>query len=371
MTENAEPVALDKVPVLYSGEVDGESTNPLARYQSSRQVRIVTDRIMALDTVGLSQQQGTLVAQCALANKLNPFPPRPELHYWLSKGYDPIRGQSIIKLNIQEAREATIRNAEMNAKREGLYLHAPRYEHIIDDTQKEQLGFDPTNMVCHARVSDSRQVSDYYDRRAKYQAEGMTFEQIDKRLGEEPDSYEGYGSLTAKELADCKKAKFSAVNKVQKRAYTEALKQKWARLIDLDEMIAGAPADDEDYVIDSEWRLVDDFGNNERTPEQVKKDADEGAATLFDPPPVNNSKPKPWPKDVLEAMVEANVAADADHAAEMLSHSAFDRTVSKTPAIAYAKAYQGAIESGEKPKRAGEIGTAAYLEGLKKRRDST
>ena len=322
--EAEEQVVSEKAVVLYRGDVEGEGTNPLARYQSSRAVRLVTDRVMALDTVGLNQVQGTLVAQCALANKLNPFPPRPEIHYWLSEGWDAIRKKKVVKLNIQEAREATIRNAEMNAKREGTYLHAPRFEHIQDETQKEQLGFLPSDMVCLAKVSDNRQVKEYYDSRAVYQNEGMNFEEIDKRLGIEPDSYEGYGSLNQKEKADCQKGKFSAVNKVQKRAYTEALKQKWARLLDYDELIEGAPVSDDDYVIDSEWQMVDVSEFEEINGDDLVDRAKKGAETLYGPDEDQTTRMKhQWEQNVIERIVDLGLVDNKPQVTATLNHSIF------------------------------------------------
>jgi len=305
----------NKLPVLYRGVAD--QANPLARYQSSRAVRIVTDRILALDTQGLTKVQGALVAQCALANRLNPFPPRPDLHYWLSKVWDPIQQQQVIKLNIMEQREATIRNAETNAKREGTYLHAPRFEHIIDETVKEQLGFLPKDMVCLATVSDNRQVIAYYAARRELKEEGMKSEVIDQRLGIGPEHYQGYGSLNAKEIEDCKKAKFSAVNKVQKRAYTEALKQKWARLIDYDELIAGAPEDDDAYVIDGEWQMAeigDDDDPFDPADSQEASDHLYGDGTSTHPstkkdPPKPTGTDRPLPPDRLKVRFDTTVEA--------------------------------------------------------------
>ena len=240
-----------KMPVLYRGSVD--PANPLARYQSSRAVRIVADRILALDSQGIEKKEAILVAQACLVHRLNPFPPRPEIHYWMDTWTDR-NGIEQRRLNIMEHREATIRKAEENARRDGTYLEAPRFFHITEDVTKTSLGFDVNEKVCRCEVSDHRQVSEYYKQRLQFKDEGLDSKEIDKRIGKIPDHYVGYASLTPKEVADCKKAKFSAVNKLQKRAYTEALKQKWAPLVNMDEMVAGAPDDDDEYVIDTEWR---------------------------------------------------------------------------------------------------------------------
>lgn len=239
-----------KMPVLYRGSVD--QANPLARYQSSRAVRIVADRILALDSQGIEKKEAILVAQACLVHRLNPFPPRPEIHYWMDTWTDR-NGIEQRRLNIMEHREATIRKAEENARRDGTYLEAPRFFHITDNTTKESLGFAETEKVCRCEVSDHRQVAEYYKQRLQFKDEGLDSKEIDKRIGKVPDHYVGYGSLTPKEVNDCKKAKFNAVNKLQKRAYVEALKQKWGALVNMEEMIAGAPDDDDAYVVDTEW----------------------------------------------------------------------------------------------------------------------
>lgn len=239
-----------KMPVLFRGKVD--EANPLARYQSSRAVRIVADRILALDSQGIEKKEAILVAQACLVHRLNPFPPRPEIHYWMDTWTDR-NGIEQRRLNIMEHREATIRKAEENARRDGTYLEAPRFFHITDNTTKESLGFDITEKVCRCEVSDHRQVSEYYKQRLQFKDEGLDSKEIDKRIGKVPDHYVGWGSLTTKEVTDCKKAKFNAVNKLQKRAYVESLKQKWAPLVNIDEMIEGAPDDDDAYIIDAEW----------------------------------------------------------------------------------------------------------------------
>jgi hypothetical protein len=231
-----------------------------------------------------------------------------------------IQKKKVVKLNIQEAREATIRNAEMNARREGTYLHAPRFEHILDETQKEQLGFLPSDMVCRATVSDNRQVREYYSNRAALKEEGMTFEDIDKRLGLSADAYEGYGSLNQTEKDKCRKGKFSAINKVQKRAYTEALKQKWARLIDYGEMIEGAPESDEEYVIDSEWMLVPDSELSELNGEELIGEEKVERETLYaDEPRLKNQ----WEQNVIEKVLDLGLAEVREQVTGTLNHSKF------------------------------------------------
>jgi len=82
----------------------------------------------------------------------------------------------------------------------------------------------------------------------------------------------------------------------------------------------------------------------------------------------DRNKPSFWPDKVIEAIIEANLADNNFEAAGMLSHSAFDKTIAKTPAITYARAYRAARDEGNDSKTAGEKGMAKYLSGLKSKR---
>ena len=339
-----------KLPVLYRGTAD--PANPLKRYHSSRSVRIVADRIMELDTKGLQQHEGILVAQACLVHRLNPYPPRPEIHYWIDIWHDRQTGLEKRRLNIMENREATIRKAEENARREGTYLEAPRFFHITDNTTKESLGFDATDKVCRCEVSDHRQVVEYFKQRLQFKDEGLTSKEIDKRIGEVPDHYTGYGSLTSKEVTDCKKAKFPAVNKLQKRAYVEALKQKWGALVNMDELIAGAPDDDDEYVIDAQWttaEISDDASTFEDEPsdegslfqeEDTETQPESPQKGTESPPTPVTRQTNQWEDDVVAALVDLGLVQAAPHAINILNLSVFKRVIPYgklrvTQAIAY------------------------------------
>lgn len=330
-----------KLPVLYRGTAD--QANPLARYQSSRAVRIVADRIMALDSQGLQKHEGILVAQACLVHRLNPFPPRPEIHYWVDTWHDRQTGLEKRRLNIMEHREATIRKAEENARREGTYLEAPRFFHITEDVTKESLGFDVNEKVCRCEVSDHRQVTEYYKQRLQFKDEGLDSKEIDKRIGKIPDHYVGWASLTTKEVADCKKAKFPAVNKVQKRAYIEALKQKWAPLVNIDEIIEGAPDDDDAYVIDAEWitaEISDDAPTFDDDPSEEgalfqEEESKTAAAKPSESPKKGTESPpatverleNQWEEETLKKAAELEIVGAAKHASRILNYSVFRTTI--------------------------------------------
>jgi hypothetical protein len=80
------------------------------------------------------------------------------------------------------------------------------------------------------------------------------------------------------------------------------------------------------------------------------------------------NKPSYWPDDVIEAILEKNLADTNFEAAGMLAHSAFDKNVRKTPALTYARAYRAARDEGDDSKTAGEKGMAKYLSGLKSKK---
>lgn len=80
-------------------------------------------------------------------------------------------------------------------------------------------------------------------------------------------------------------------------------------------------------------------------------------------------KPSFWPDEVIKSIVEANLADNEFEAAGILSYSAFDKNVSKSPAVTYARAYRVARDEGDDSKTAGEKGMAKYLNGLKKKDD--
>jgi hypothetical protein len=350
-----------KLPVLYRGTAD--QANPLARYQSSRAVRIVADRIMALDSQGLQKHEGILVAQACLVHRLNPFPPRPEIHYWIDTWHDRQTGLEKRRLNIMEHREATIRKAEENAKREGTYLEAPRFFHLTENVTKESLGFDVNDKVCRCEVSDHRQVEEYYKQRLQFKDEGLDSKEIDKRIGKVPDHYVGYASLTTGEVTACKKSKFSAVNKIQKRAYIEALKQKWAPLVNIDEFVEGAPDDDDAYVIDAEWIDAEIGEDTDAFDDELEKGAlfegeetqksQEAPQTSTEPPLQEPESPpvavdrldSQWEDNVLAALVDLGLVKAREHAVNILNLSVFKRVIPYgklrvTQAIAYALCWE-------------------------------
>jgi len=130
----------------------------------------------------------------------------------------------------------------------------------------------------------------------------------------------------------------------------------------------------------AEWQRsiieLEEYNANPHNPDAIADDVDtlygDGAGNKFRDQAKKESdrtNPASWSKEILDAVVEAELADNVFEAAGMLSHSAFDRNVVKTPALVYAKAYRAARDEGDDPKIAGEKGMAKYLEGLKKRRE--
>lgn len=247
MSENvSEP---SRAVALYHGPATDAS--PLARYGTSKAVRIVADRMMRVEkgAQGLTQDEALLVAQAALATGLSPFEPQPELWHWIAVK----DGRRM--LTIMRGRDGTIRLAEEAARRDGTYLLPARFTQIKDQAEKQSLGFEPTELVFRCDATDKRTSDEYYQRRKELSEEGLSSQQIDERLGTFPPGDTGYGSMSMSEMAALNKGqnKMPHVNRVRKRAYIESLKQKWAAHVNMEALTENAPTDPEAYLIEDEW----------------------------------------------------------------------------------------------------------------------
>ncbi len=364
-----EKIASDsRLPVLFHGEA--EKVNALARYGESKAIRIVADRLEATDKskVPLTRSENLLVAQAAIATGLIPFEPNPELWKWVS-----IRnGQRF--LTIMRGRDGTIRLASEAAQHAGTYIMAPRYRQIIDEQEKAKLGIPKDAMVVEAFVEDKQTNDEYYKRFALLKDAGMNAEQIMEKIGETPNADSGIGILTMQEMKQLEKApggnRFPHINRVRKRAYIEALKARWAPNINYAALTEGRSSDTEDYIIEGEWLEVE-IEDNGKSQEEKESQGAKASEHLFgeDKEKPDRKSPAFWPKKVIEEIVAKNYAENEFEAAGMLSYSTFEGNVAKTPALLFARAYRGARDADEEPKRAGEIGMAAYLKTLKRGKD--
>ncbi|MGH9158164.1 MAG: hypothetical protein ACRD1K_20540 [Acidimicrobiales bacterium] len=254
-SEQPEP---ERAVALYHGPA--ERAAALARYASAKLVRIQAERLMLTEKSkqGLEWNEALLVAQASLATGLSPFEPQPELWHWITvRRDDQNRPQRI--LTIMRGRDGTIRLAEESARRDGTYLLPARFDQITEAREKLELGFAETDIVFRALVTDQRSAAEYYDRRRQLKEEGLASDAIDHRLGEIPPGDIGYACLTVTERSALEKrgdARFAHVNRVQKRALVEALKKRWAALLDVQSFAMSAPSDPDAYVVEAEWQEV-------------------------------------------------------------------------------------------------------------------
>lgn len=166
-----------KAVALYHGEAS--AVNPLARYGSSRAVRVVADRIVATDSSRnrLNVEEALLVAQATLSTGLSPFQPQPELWTWVKIAQDGRRF-----LTIMRGRDGTIRLAQEAAQKSGTYLMPPRYREITDESERARLQIPKGALAVEAEVEDHQTSSEWWRRFELMKTAGYPPEEIDRRL---------------------------------------------------------------------------------------------------------------------------------------------------------------------------------------------
>jgi hypothetical protein len=358
MTDNGNEKAL--VPI-FRGEA--EAVHPLARFGESRVVRALSDRILMTDRrkVPLSRNEAILTAQAAVAYRLDPF--MGEIWSWVNV----FQGRRV--LTIMRGRDGTLKIAKRNAEKAGTYLLSPKFELLIDESKRAALGIPDGAMAVMCYQEDKASVDDWYQRVQTLKDAGFTAAKIEATVGDIPRD-EGLGILTAQEMGQLDRSgnKMTHLERVQKRAHMAALRKRFAAQEFGDEGDESASIDTDDYIIEGEWLEVplDLDDDDERSQEEKESSSAQGSDVLFGEKEEGPDRKSPayWPKAVLEALVPKYAENDFQ-AAGMLSYSAFDKTVAKTPATTYAKAYRAARDEDVPPKEAGEKGMAAYLSTLK------
>jgi hypothetical protein len=357
----------EKAVALYHGEA-----RPLAKYGESKVVRIVKDRIMALDArkEKLNDLEALTLAQCAVATRMSPFPPENELHAWVKV----FQGKRT--LTIMRGRDGSLKRAKENMAKVGTHMESPRFRQLIDPVERQSRLVPDGALAYDCAVSDYLSLQTYFSAWATMKDSGLSGEAILRELGPQPADH-GLGVLTAEEIdhneyytdAGGKKhkqeIKYNHEERCRKRALIAALRVRW--MADEAVIEGDLDADVDDYIIDSEWRLIEPPKLATTTEERGSRAA-KGATDLFgDPvaPSTDRRSPTYWPKATLTAIVEGGFAANNFEAAGMLSYSAFDKSAAPGPSMIYAKAYRAARDEDKKPDEAGKIGMAAYLETLK------
>jgi hypothetical protein len=362
MTESQEEYkaeSAEKLPVLFAG--DASDAHPLARYGENKVVRIMADRIMALDKrkEPLNKQEALLYAQAAIAYRLDPF--GGELWAWIQKYSDGRRFLTIMK-----GRDGTLKIAKQNAERSGTYLLSPRFQMVIDEARLAQLKVPPGALVFECFQEDYESITLWQERYNKMVDAGAKHNQIVELIGDSPADY-GLGILTVEEMESLDKGqnKMTHVERCQKRAHMASLRKRWAAQ-EFGE-IPNASTNTEDYLIEGEWLELEPpkiMGTDEEKEARASKGKDTLYGETKGKP--DRSSPSFWPKEVLAAIIENNYSENEFHAAGMLKYSAFDRSVAIGPALVYAKHYLAARDEDHPSQKAGEIGMAAYLKTLKR-----
>lgn len=358
----------EKAVALYHGEA-----KPLAKYGESKVVRIVKDRIMALDArkEKLNDLEALTLAQCAVATRMSPFPPDNELHAWVKVS------QGRRTLTIMRGRDGSLKRAKENMAKAGTHMESPRFRLITDKVERASLLLNETDLAYDCAVSDYLSLQAYFASWATLKDAKLTGQEILAQLGPVPADH-GLGVMSADEIERLEwykddqgkkvrkqEVKYNHVERCQKRALMASLRIRW--LSDEAQPDEEILSDVDDFIIDSEWKLIEPPKVAATTEERGSRAA-KGATDLFgDPvaPATDRRSPSYWPKGTLAAIVEAGHAANNFEAAGMLSYSAFDKGAAPGPSTIYAKHYRAARDDSKKPEEAGQIGMAAYLETLK------
>ena len=349
----------DRLPVLFHGPA--EAVHPLARYGESRVVRVLKDRIMATDkrAIQLNEEEAILTAQAAIAYRLDPF--MGELWSWVTKRQDGTRVLSMMK-----GRDGTLKIAKQNATAQGTHLLSPRFTQIVDEAQRTTLLIPQGALAFECKQEDHLSVTTWQARYNKMVDAGAKHDQILETIGESPADY-GLGVIEKEELVRLSRGsnKMTHVERCQKRAHTAALRKRWAaqEFGQLEE----SSLETDDYIIEGEWLDLQFVEDDDRPQEEKESESARASEQLFgeDEEKPDRKSPAFWPNAVLEAIVEKKYAENVFEAAGMLSYSTFDKTVAKTPALLFSKAYRAARDEGDEPKDAGPKGMAAYLKTLK------
>lgn len=277
----------EKLPALFHGNVEDDiGEHALQRYQDSKSVRIVTDRLMKTDhgVHGLTFNEGLAVAQAAVSTDLSPFQPQPELWYWIA-----IKDDKRI-LTMMRARDGTIRLSEEAARAAGTTLLQEKWELVESEAEKVKMGFHKDDLVVLVGVPDRLSQDRYFEQRRSLREEGLSTERIDEMIGAVPPMDFGYGRLTGSEVNKKRFNAYPNINRAIKRGKVEALKKRWAAMINVRQIAKMAPSKLDQFVIDGEWR--------DMTPEELNDSANEASESLYGTdnerdPYGNNKKQKP------------------------------------------------------------------------------
>lgn len=248
--------------VRLTGEADeaqivraaNEYLHPLQPYGPTKALREMTRRIMALDTAKgpyrLQAMEAAHLAQVAASAQLNPF--TGEIWAWVN-----VKGDGTRALTIMPGRRGLLRHAHEQAKEQGTHFW-PEYDQIVDPEERADLRIPQGALAFRCRLKDHKDVETWTMAINACKEAGYTPDEIRREVGPMPFTV-GIGILTKQEMAtlDRKSSnKMSHVERCQKRAYMMALKQRFD--LPLGGSVGAQGETIDDYVLDSEWREVDE-----------------------------------------------------------------------------------------------------------------
>ena len=133
----SEQVNNERAVALYHGEAS--KLHPLATFGENKVVRALATRILAADyrQTKLNEEEGLVLAQAALVERLNPFPPNPEIWGWVSDKWNPAVNRKVRTLTIMRSRDGTLKVAKDNMKKAGTHMLPPRFT-VIPESDKDR-----------------------------------------------------------------------------------------------------------------------------------------------------------------------------------------------------------------------------------------
>jgi hypothetical protein len=304
--------ANEKALALFHG--DAGDAHPLARWGEARVVRALATRVMLTDgrKVPLNEGEAILVAQAALAYRLDPF--MGEIVAWVKEQQS---GRRI--LTVMKGRDGVLKIAKANAAVEGTYLENPRFYRVIEEQRKLALGAGKDDMVIECWVPDKKSTDSYYERIAICKEAGYSKVEIDEKVGATPPADYGLGIVTADEIENRHyyhnnkgertgtiDVKFTDVELCQKRAMMAALRKRWAAQEFLEPV--GGSTDTDDYIVDAEWMVVEP--EKATDPVERAERAQAGREALFGGGPVEQVS-RPYPPVVVKNKVGRKVEEGA------------------------------------------------------------
>ncbi len=225
-----------------------EWLHPLEPYGPAKALREMTRRIMLFDTgkVKMNPTEAGHLAQVAASAWLNPF--SGEIWGWV----DVYQGNR--RLNIMPGRRGLIRHAKEQSIAEGDKFW-PEYELVKNSDHRESLKLEPGDLGYICRLRSVREIQIWNDSLTAAGQAGLEPSDIKEMVGPRPFTF-GLGIMRKADIDRWDGKGMTPVERVQKRSYMMALKQKY--VLPLAHAIGEAGETVDDYVMEGDWRETTD-----------------------------------------------------------------------------------------------------------------